>query len=176
MDNKIFDLKNKLTTSNNEEYLNLAQPTFTFLYTDGIKAVYQVTDETAMRPDLISFIFFGSEVHSAAICKVNGIFNPFSLEEGRVIIIPNISDKNYSKPKLAKSLIGDGNEVRAQYTDAARMSKKDANRIERLKNKGNKNAVQTPLPPNVLPPGTVTKEFKDGVIKLGANFKKTTGK
>ena len=43
------------------------------------------------RPDLISLAVYGSDEYADIICKINGISNPFELNEGAVIIVPSIS-------------------------------------------------------------------------------------
>jgi len=42
------------------------------------------------RPDLISLAIFGDDKYGDIICKVNGISNPFELNEGQVLYIPSI--------------------------------------------------------------------------------------
>lgn len=40
------------------------------------------------RPDLISLAMYGSDEYGDIICKVNGISNPFELNEGTILYIP----------------------------------------------------------------------------------------
>lgn len=155
MDSRIFELKNVRTLDNGENYLDITQPTFAYEYSSAIKSVYRVEQDTVMRPDLISYKFFGTDKYADAICKVNGIFNPFSIEEGKVLVIPDVlnTSKHYKKPQdiLNKnnSNISD-NEIRAQFIDTERMSTKDKSRIERLANKSKKlKNPAIPLPPNM---------------------------
>lgn len=42
------------------------------------------------RPDLISLAVYGEDRYADIICKVNGISNPFELNEGQIIFIPTI--------------------------------------------------------------------------------------
>lgn len=42
------------------------------------------------RPDLISLAVYGSDQYADIICKVNGISNPFELNEDDIIICPSV--------------------------------------------------------------------------------------
>ena len=42
------------------------------------------------RPDLISLAMYGDDRYADIICKINGISNPFELNEDDVLAIPNI--------------------------------------------------------------------------------------
>lgn len=57
-------------------------------------SVFTVSKAHVARPDLISRIMYGTETYGDFICKVNGISNPFELNEGDVLIIPSL---NYVK-------------------------------------------------------------------------------
>lgn len=173
MDSKLFDLKNVRIDENGESYLDLTQSTFAFQYSSPIKSVYRVEEDAVMRPDIISYKFFGTDKYADAICKVNGIFNPFSIEEGKVLVIPDVTDtgKHYKKPSdiLTNSQSSDnGNEIRAQFIDKSRMSVKDKSRIERLTAKSNslKNPA-TPLPPNMKNNNSSSNTANGSTIILG---------
>lgn len=51
--------------------------------------IFTVTKDYIARPDLISYDAYGDETFADIICKVNGISNPFELNEGMKIIIPS---------------------------------------------------------------------------------------
>lgn len=42
------------------------------------------------RPDLISLAVYGDDQYADLLCKVNGISNPFELNENDVIILPHV--------------------------------------------------------------------------------------
>jgi hypothetical protein len=165
-------LKNILIDENTaEQYLDLTAPSFEYGGEMGLKALHYVTSDQAGRIDLISNQYFGSGANIDAICILNNISNPFSVEEGDILIIPNLTrneDSVYFRPKIATS----PNKIQAQYIDTDRQSKKDQSRIERLaaKGKDKKSGVTTPLPPNVLQVGQVSKKIGGGKIVLGANI------
>lgn len=52
-------------------------------------APIEVTKEYIGRPDLISFAKYGTDKYGDIICKINGISNPFELNEGDLIYLPN---------------------------------------------------------------------------------------
>jgi hypothetical protein len=172
MNVKSLDLKNKLIDpSTGEEYLDLTAPSFEYSAEFGIKAIHYVMPDQAGRIDLISNQYFGSGQYIDAICILNNIRNPFAVEEGDVLFIPNVVTREnqvYFRPKTASR----PNQVQAQYIDTDRQSKKDQSRIERMAAKGRekKSGVQTPLPPNVLQQGQSAKTVGGGAIKLGTNL------
>lgn len=49
---------------------------------------FRVTKEYIARPDLISFAVYGTDKYGDLICKVNGISNPFELNENMVVFAP----------------------------------------------------------------------------------------
>lgn len=54
--------------------------------------IFVVTDEYIARPDLISYDTYGDTMFADVICKLNGISNPFELNEGMKIIVPHPED------------------------------------------------------------------------------------
>jgi hypothetical protein len=44
------------------------------------------------RPDLISLAFYGTDKYADLICKLNGISNPFEINENDLLSIPRLSD------------------------------------------------------------------------------------
>ena len=43
------------------------------------------------RPDLISLALYGSDDYADVICKMNGLSNPFELNEGMILMCPTLS-------------------------------------------------------------------------------------
>jgi hypothetical protein len=68
-----------------------------------------VNEYYVARPDLISLAMFGSDKYADIICKVNGISNPFELNEDDVLLIPNIEYLNdcLNKNREASEVIKD---------------------------------------------------------------------
>lgn len=49
-----------------------------------------VNKEYVARPDLISLAVYETDEYADILCKINGISNPFELNENDIIIIPHI--------------------------------------------------------------------------------------
>lgn len=49
----------------------------------------QVTKKYIARPDLLVSDIYGDSTYSDVICKLNGISNPFELNEGMILVIPS---------------------------------------------------------------------------------------
>ena len=52
--------------------------------------IMEVTEEYTARPDLLAHDIYGDVLYTDILCKVNGISNPFELNEGMYIIVPTI--------------------------------------------------------------------------------------
>jgi hypothetical protein len=172
MNVKSLTLKNKLTLDKTGEgYWDLTAPSFIYDSDLGVRALHYVTMDQIGRIDKISEIYFGSGEFIDAICVVNNIFNPFSVNEGDVLVIPNLKRKDivYKKPNPATT----PNTAQAAYIDTGRQSEKDQGRMQRLieKAKSSEAGVKQPMPPNMLQPGQEAKTYTGGKIQLGTNLK-----
>lgn len=78
----------------NEKVINFLDQTFRipdeFSYN-----IIEITSDYIARMDLISLKLYGTIKYQDVLCKLNGISNPFELNEGDVIICPDISDLSY---------------------------------------------------------------------------------
>lgn len=171
MNIKSLRLKNKIVDdSTGQYYYDLTAPSFIYDSDLGVKAIHYVMSDQVGRIDKISNIYFGSGEYVDAICIVNNIFNPFTVNEGDILVIPNLSKQDlvYRRPNPASR----PTDPQEQYIDTGRQSEKDQSRIQRLieKAKKSKSGVKTPLPPNMLQPDQESKVYENGKIKLGANL------
>ena len=86
LDYRILEFK-KTITVNNETYIDLMSKTFN--ENEGfIGRPVVVNEHYVARPDLISLALYGDDKYADIICKVNGISNPFELNENDVIYAP----------------------------------------------------------------------------------------
>lgn len=53
-------------------------------------SIIMVNKNYVARPDLISLAVYGDDKYADILCKVNGISNPFEMNENDVLFIPNI--------------------------------------------------------------------------------------
>lgn len=171
MNIKSLTLKNKLIVDETGEgYWDLTAPSFIYDSDLGVKALHYVMQDEVGRMDKIANTYFGSGEFVDAICVVNNIFNPFSVNEGDILVIPNLSRKDlvYKRPNPASR----PNDVQEAYVDTGRQSEKDQARIQRLIEKAKKSeaGVKQPMPPNMLQPGQESKTFGGGKIQLGTNL------
>tara|TARA_R110001592_G_scaffold120545_3_gene325024 strand:- start:101759 stop:102292 length:534 start_codon:yes stop_codon:yes gene_type:complete len=171
MNIKSLTLKNKLIDeSTGENYFDLTAPSFKYKAELGVKAIHYVTQDQIGRVDKIAELYYGTGENIDAICATNNIFNPFSLNEGDVLFIPNLSIESevYRRPNTFSR----PNTIQSKFINTNIQSEKDQSRVQRLiqKAKTKKSGVSTPLPPNVLQPGQSGKTFKNGKIILGSNL------
>jgi len=171
MNIKSLTLKNRLNDDKTgEQYYDLTAPSFKYIAEQGVKALHYVTQDQAGRVDKISEVYFGTGEFIDAICVLNNIFNPFSLQEGDILVIPNLNqlDLLYRRPNPASR----PTPSLAQYVNTDRQSEQDQSRLQRLtqKAKTKKGGVQAPIPPNMLQQGQDAKVYKGGKILLGANL------
>ena len=136
MNVKSLTLKNKLTIDKTGEgYWDLTAPSFIYDSDLGVRALHYVQPDQIGRIDKVANIYFGSGEYVDAICIVNNIFNPFSISEGDILVIPNLRDIElvYKRPNPAAR----PNETQEAYVDTGRQSEKDQSRIQRLIEKAN---------------------------------------
>jgi molecular chaperone GrpE (heat shock protein) len=145
--------------------LILAQPTMLFRNRDAVSIIaYHVVKEDEIgRPDLISLEHYGTHTKTDIVLKWNGISDPFSLQPGEILEIPNDLVPFY---KLERPQQEEDNKIKNEFVQGKKLSQKDKNRIEALKKKYNKDVL---LPPNVIALGKKNFKFtKGGTVILGA--------
>ena len=94
LDYLILDKKPIVKSVKNNEYIqykDLLTPGYKGNFVPGGRMVF-VEKYYVARPDLISLAIYGNDKYADIICKVNGISNPFELNEGMIIYTPDISD------------------------------------------------------------------------------------
>ena len=83
---------------------NLTKSSITYNNLDiQIEDFFFVKDIYQMRPDLIAAVKLGDQSKVGSLLKINGISNPFSLKEGRFILIPSQStiDRSFDVKKIS---------------------------------------------------------------------------
>lgn len=148
--------------------LDLIQSTVVYRNEPDIKSMVIVADGFQMRPDLISGATLGDPNKADYILKTNGISNPFSIDIGDVLLIP---DAGQMESSFTKPTVDPGDT--ANYTDRVSVNNdktagpklpKDKLRLELMKKKVNKAQL---LPPNVKKPEDQNIKYKDGQIIFG---------
>jgi len=122
------------------------------------RKVFRVTSDMVMRPDLISLYQIGDSDYCGSMMKVNGISNPFSIDEGRLLFIlsPEMIKKTYDRRKDEIS----GQSTSQQNTPLDNLKKAQEDKVFKVSpgrknflDKTIKNKPPLILPPNVSQPG-----------------------
>lgn len=71
-----------------QDEIDLLSHTFSFPSSFQFN-VFHVTKEYIARPDLISLDAYGDSMFADVLCKINGISNPFELNEGMNLVLPS---------------------------------------------------------------------------------------
>lgn len=92
IDYSVLNLKTEITSEYlGEAIYNMLDYTFT-IPNDYSYNIFDVTKDYIARPDLISYDAYGDAMYADVICKLNGVSNPFELNEGMKIIVPTPDD------------------------------------------------------------------------------------
>lgn len=153
-------------TSDGIRYI-LTQPSMIFTNKVNItllNAEHIVNADEVARPDLIALQYYGIQSKLDMILKWNSISDPFSINEGDILEIPNANAPFY-KLERPKEFNSTDNPVKQQFVSGKRLSKKDQRRLDALKKKYGKDNL---LPPNVIPVGKKNYEYVGSQIRMGA--------
>ncbi len=74
-----------------EEITNLLDKTFELPYRFACNII-EVEEDYIARPDLLAKEIYGDDIYTDLICKINGISNPFELNEGMYLLVPAIDE------------------------------------------------------------------------------------
>lgn len=169
------DSKPVITLENGTEIIDLVQQSMDIKEDQPMINFALVNDETSMRIDIISQIVFGTTLHIEKLLKFNDISNPFTIDTGDMLLIPdliyaNINMRSSSGNQTQKF------DIRNQYIDPEKESKLDPTMAAFDKRDKPKQADPTkttpPLPPNFANIGEKEIEIKGGKIFFGPNVSK----
>lgn len=146
----------------------MTEPVVLFNNVTDILGSFVVDSQYAGRIDLIALQVYGSASKADYILKYNGISNPFSIEDGDVLLIPYpdvILSKWNNKPSSKTEA---GNTIRDKFLNTKRLTTQDQKRIEYLKRKADmyENGASEILPPNVLKTGKTNVVIANGVLSI----------
>lgn len=167
----IETLRNKPEIEKNGELIrDLTNPSVEFRGEMFVIGTAVIGRDLVMRPDLVAKEYFRNSNKFDYILKFSGVSNPFSIDEGDVLLIPSDEDMKIAfKPKTTKDPAASQKEVAKKFFDPNRLSKKDQKRLELLKQKSTQldNGSKTNLPPNFAEPGSQEITVKDGKVIFG---------
>lgn len=96
LDYKILEYKKNIR-KNGDTYIDLLSNSFDKDLPIDARIVV-VNKHYVARPDLLSLALYGTDRYADAICKINGISNPFELNEDDVVLVPTYDYiEQYSK-------------------------------------------------------------------------------
>jgi hypothetical protein len=149
---------------------------------------FKIPKDYVMRPDLISQAVYNNTLYAEYILKYNGISNPFSLNEGDVVLIPNLESAKLN----TKTTAGSGSDADPskklrdsfKYIDPSKIPKRDkdlANFDDRKFDEtvdggdgggqggglGGRTIRYGVLPPNIAEEGTTQIVERNGRIYFG---------
>lgn len=158
--------KNHFKKSENEILVDLTKSSIVYNEDPRVIQTIIVTEDFKMRPDLIALAIYGDQNKLDFILKYNGISNPFSLEVGDKLLIPDASDMQSALiyPKKDEEDQDVQKEIDTQPID---QNKADREKRKEIKEKTNNNAK---LPPNVNKPGDENIKIKDGKLIFGEDI------
>ena len=163
-----FQILNKKQLIGNK--LRMTEPIIIFNNNVKTIATHTVTADEIGRIDLIANAYYRNINKAELILKYNNISNPFSINEGDILLIPDdrlplVKWKRVNP--MASEEISELN-IRDQFVNSKRLSERDAKRIEYLKRKAAQkaNGSSEILPPNILKPGEKNIIIENGKINI----------
>ena len=166
-----IDQKPFFTRPDGEKVRDLTQTIFELKNRNYIAYnVYKVPKEYRMRPDLISKSVYNDSAYAEFILKYNGISNPFSIDEGDVILIPDL-DSAQEKLKTP----GQGTETdRAskirdsyKYIDPLKRPVKSEETKKYDERSLSSSIAEGSLPPNIAEEGELPFHKRGGRVYFG---------
>ena len=126
--------------------------------------VVMLTEDMAMRPDMVAKAVYGDDSKLDFILKYNGVSNPFSVNAGDIFVVPDplMMARMFMMPEA-----DDTTEYNTNIRDFNKidpLTKKDNRRLEMLKLKAKTKEM---LPPNVNKEGDTNIKYRDGKIIFG---------
>lgn len=162
-------LKKEFTKPNGDVVTDLTAASYKFTGEMLISGSVLVTDDFAMRPDLVSKSVYGDQSKFDFILKFNSVSNPFSIDAGDVLLLTDESNMQASRVSTATEAKKD--DIRKRFFDPKRLSKKDQKRLDFIKQKASTlpNSSAQVLPPNFAEPGAKEMKSVDGKILFGGD-------
>ena len=138
---------------------------------------FLVDNDTSMRIDLISNEMYGYIDPAEKVLKFNGISNPFSIDEGDILITFDLYSLGRNV-RPVNNTAKDKEDVRRQYLTPEKKSKIDPQLQSFSKRDTSRKPVAGPadnaLPPNYADFGDTEIQIRNGKIYMGPNVTKSS--
>lgn len=165
----VIDLKIPIKTADGQEIIDLAAPSMRKGVEVKVLNYVLVRKEEEMRPDMLTQRYYGDMTNTEMLLKMNGVSNPFSIQEGDLMII---TDPVSGRVAMTNNLVVNKGDVRKQYFQPEKEGKPDP----RLKTFEKRQRVQPnvkksgpALPPNYANPGDKEISIEGGKIVFGGS-------
>jgi hypothetical protein len=169
------DSKPVIILNDGTEIIDLTQQSLDIKQTQPMTNFVLVNEETSMRIDAISQIALSSIIHTEKMLKFNDISNPFIVDVGDILFVPDLVYANINM-KTGSGTDTQKFDIRNQYIDPEKDAKLDPTLGKFDKRNMPKKADPTktapPLPPNFANIGDREIEIKGGKIYFGPNVSK----
>jgi hypothetical protein len=170
LSSKLLGVKKIITNLFGESIPDLISSTFKFGETSVSAGPIVISEYETMRPDLIADRVYASQDNWDALLKFNGISNPFSLNQGEILLSPSPTElsKMISPPKTVSEK---GTEPAKKNEEAVIKPKtvKDKQRLDSIRTK-----VSEVVPPNVNLSGVQNVKVVNGRVILGGDMTQTS--
>lgn len=152
----------------NEILLDLTLSSIKYTDLPRVTGSVLITREYQMRPDLVAKGVIGDDTQLDLLLKYNGISNPYSIEEGQILYVPDMDDMNEAviEPRIDEGSVDIEVDEGRVDTDTGKTEARKK-RMDLINKKKENDATTPPLPPNVATAPGVT--FEDGQIIFGTN-------
>lgn len=161
---KLFTFKRFFEKEGGDVVLDITRRSISFDKNPRPRSSVIVNAETEMRMDLIAYSAYKEQGNMDFLLKYNNISNPFSLERGRVILLPTRQDlrEAYYTPDELVDRGAEKPNNESQFV--VPKTEKDKKRLEQLKKRATTREI---LPPNINKTGDKNVKVKDGKIIFG---------
>jgi hypothetical protein len=163
---KLLRIKAIFTLKDGTRIMDLISSTFKFNDSNSSLGPVLVKSEEAMRPDLLAERIYSNHEKWDVILKFNGISNPFSLDEGEILLAP--SDNTMGKMIISPRQVPEKGTEPAKANEERLVkpkTPKDKKRLAALKNK-----ISEVTPPNVNMSGESNVRIVNGRVIFGGNM------
>lgn len=135
-----------------------------------------VSDNEEMRGDLISLQYLNDQNLEDVLLKFNGISNPFSIESGDILFIPNQSSINNVRVESKRDVENKQQDFRLNFNDNLTMQTSPIKDFNDKFNDKVKDIIQngSGLPPNIADFGDKQFVTKGGKVYFAPNIGKCT--
>lgn len=173
---RILDIKTEMEVEG-MKILDFTSASFRVNYYDPrlrIDKIVRCEERHIARPDLIAYEAYKNIDNTDVILKINQITNPFSINEGDILVIPNLltitsfyesPEKSNDIPKLNTKFL---------FIDPSRASQKDVNRLKQLEriSRSRRNGSKENKPTNLLREGEAPFRTQNGALRLSPDNSK----